>query len=90
MFAHFDRFSISMTKVQAESASHPGQCDSDVAQLLKVPAIRRQLSKIGDSDLVGELQGYGAWSDEELSNRADNEARIIWIAAGDITEELTK
>jgi len=88
MIAYFDRFSIVLTKDQASSASHPGECDADVAALLKLPNIKRQLKKISDTDLTEELREYGAWSDEELKSRVDNESRIIWIAAGNIIEEL--
>ena len=76
-----------MTRAQAEGASHPGPCDDDVAELVQVPAIRRQLRKISDEDLREELREYGAWSDEELQDRQENELRIVWIAAGDICEE---
>lgn len=90
MYATFNRFEIKMTKAQAESASHPGQCDSDVAALLQLPEIKRQLAKIPDATLTEELKEYGAWDDGELQDRADNESRIIWLAACDITEEAQR
>ena len=86
MYASFNHFEIELTKKQAISASHPGPCDLDVKALLRIPAIKKQLAKISDSDLTAELYDYGAWDEVELANRADNEARIIWIAAGDIAE----
>jgi hypothetical protein len=86
MYASFNHFEIEMTKKQALSASHPGLCDLDVKALLRIPAIKRQLAKISDSDLTAELSEYGAWDETELSNRAENEERIIWIAAGNIAE----
>ena len=88
MYATFERFEIKMTKDQAASASHSGRCDDDVAALLELPSIKRQLKKINDEDLAAELSEYGAWDDEEIQNRADNEARIVWLAAGNITEDL--
>lgn len=88
MWATFNRFEIEMTKRQAESASHPGPCDNDVEILLQDRKIKRQLAKIPDKKLAEELKEYGAWSDEELENRKENEARIIWLAAGNIIEEL--
>jgi hypothetical protein len=86
MFASFNRFEIELTREQAAGASHSGACDDDVAALLTIPKVRRQLKKIPDEVLAAELQEYGAWDETELSSRADNEARIIWIAAGDILE----
>ena len=87
MTEYFNRFSITMTKSQARSVSHSGQCDDDVQHLLTIPAIRRQLRKIPDADLIAELKGYGAWTDADLANRADNEARLIWITGCNITEQ---
>jgi len=77
---------LQMTKAQAASASHQGQCDDDVAALAKHPKIARQLAKINPKALRDELQGYGAWDDAELSDHAQNLQRILWIAAGDIVE----
>ena len=86
MFATFNRFEIQMTKQQALACSHPGPCDSDVNELLQDKKIARQLKKISDADLAAELGEYGAWDEEELKDREQNEARIIWLAAGDIVE----
>ena len=86
MFAAFNRFEIQMTKQQASACSHPGPCDSDVKELLQDKKIVRQLKKISDADLSAELREYGAWDEEELKDREQNEARIIWLAAGDIVE----
>jgi len=87
MYAQFNNFEIEMTLKQAQSASHSGSCDNDVNELLQLPKIKRQLAKIPDDKLVKELSEYGAWDETELANRQDNESRIVWIAANDITEE---
>jgi hypothetical protein len=84
MYASFNHFEIEMTKKQAISASHPGPCDLDVKALLHIPAIKKQLARIPDDVLAAELYDYTDW---DVSNRAENEERIIWIAAGDITED---
>lgn len=83
MWASFNSFEIKMTKAQALSASHQGQCDDDVASLVALPVIRRQLNKISNSVLAAELREYGVWTAVDLSDRQANEYRIIWIAAGD-------
>lgn len=88
MYAQFNRFAIQMTKDQALNVSHSGSCDSDVAYLLQDKKIIRQLKKISDDDLRAELKEYGAWDTEELNNRSDNEARIVWIAGGNIADEI--
>jgi len=85
-YALFNYFEIRLTLGDALSGSHSGRCDSDVADLLEKPYIARQLDKIPDSLLIAELSEYGAWNDTELSDRQENNARIIWIAAGNIRE----
>ena len=88
MIAYFNDFSIKMTKAQAQSASHQGDCDRDVEALTQLPSIRRQLAKIPTPAIAAELKEYGCWTPEELSDRSANDQRIIWIAAGNIVEGL--
>ena len=80
MWATFERFELQLTMRQAKACAHVGRCDEDVAELLKVPSVRRQLAAISDEALAAELRECGAWDDEELKSRADNEARVLWEA----------
>jgi len=70
--------------------SHSGPCDDDVDAHLFLPKFRRQFRKIDPEDIRAELKeyGYGAWDAEELADDAKNQARILWIAAGDINEGI--
>lgn len=86
MWATFENCEFEMTRAQAESGSHQGQCDEDVAGLVKVLKIRRQLDKLGPETIRAALVPYGAWDDEELADDAENRLRFVWIAAGNITE----
>ena len=88
MYALFNRFEIELTKKQAESVSHSGDCEQDVNILLQDKKVIRQLKNIPDDKLREELKEYGAWNDEELQDRKANEQRIIWIAGCNIIEEL--
>lgn len=90
MIAMMEGFDIEMTLEQARGASHPGPCDAEVAALLLVPAIRRQLKKLLDVELRDELRSTGAWEDHELQDRATNEARVVWLAACQISEEAAE
>jgi hypothetical protein len=81
------RIELQMTLAQAQGASHQGQCDADVEDLSKEPAIARQLAKINPETLRTELKEYGAWDADELSDHNQNLQRILWLAAGDIVEE---
>jgi hypothetical protein len=86
--ACFERFYIELNYDDAASASHPGPCDDEVATLLEIPYIQEQLDNIPDDTLVNELREYGAWDASELADRSANNARIIWLAAGNILEAV--
>jgi hypothetical protein len=84
-YTHYDgltgRDTVTLTMDQAESCSHPGPCDDDVAALLDDVEI-----KPTPSELRAMLGEYGAWDDDQLSDDDDNRARMLWIAACDIAE----
>jgi len=87
MYASFNYFEIEMTKRQAESVNHPGPCDNDVEILLQDKKIKRQLKKIPDDKLRTELKEAGI-DPENLQTRHDLESYIIWIAGGNIMDEI--
>lgn len=84
------RIELQMTAAQARGTSHQGQCDADVAALALEPSIAKQLSKLDPVLLAAELREYGAWEPRELADHQQNLQRILWIAAGDIREELAQ
>jgi hypothetical protein len=86
--AYFERFTLNLTEEQAKSGSHQGECDDDIAVLLEVPEIARQLDSILPSNLVKELLEYGAWDEAELLDHEANKARILWIACGNILDDI--
>lgn len=90
MQAYFNRFVISMTKKQAESASHQGSCDDDVEFLCRNMKIDAQLRKILPADIAAELREYDAWDETELADHKQNLRRIVWIAAANIVEGALK
>lgn len=79
---------LQITKEQAKSASHQGQCDDDVKALSEVPAIRRQLNKIDAQELADALSEYGAWDETELKDHEQNLQRALWLACGDIVDNI--
>lgn len=81
------RIELTMTLAQARSVSHSGQCDADVEELIRVPAIARQLAKMDKDTLAQELKEYGAWDETERADHAANQRRIVWLAGGDIADE---
>lgn len=80
------RIELQITKRQAEACSHPGPCDSDVADLRKAPTIRRQLDKLNPALVAECLKEYGAWDADELSDHDQNLTRLLWVACCDIAE----
>jgi hypothetical protein len=86
--AYFEHgFSIDMTAEDAESVSHPGPCDTDVAALVSKDYIVKQLDAIDPDSIRKELKRYGAWDEEELADDEKNRERIVWVAGGNIIEE---
>jgi len=81
------KIKLSITKEHANRGYHQGQCDEDIKALLKEPSIAQQFSSISYQDLVECLSEYGAWDEVELSNRHDNEMRLLWIACADLVED---
>ena len=79
-----------LTADDARGASHPGACDDDVAALLREPYVAAQLEGIGAAGIRDALKPVGAWEDDELSDDDANRARFVWIAAGQIADELSE
>ena len=86
-YASFNHFELGMTREEAESCSHSGDCMADVVELMKKPHIKKQLDELDPDKLRKELKEYGAWDNEELKDNEANKKRILWLAAGNITEE---
>jgi hypothetical protein len=82
------RIELQITKKQALSCSHAGPCDQDIAELMKAPAINRQLKKLDPALVALCLKEYGAWDAAELSDHTDNLTRLLWCACCDIAESL--
>ena len=78
---------LNITKNQAEIGYHTGSCDAGIDDLLELLPIRKQLNNVDPSLIAQVLRGYGAWTDEELSDHTQNKKRLLWIACGDIEDE---
>lgn len=91
MLAPFNRFEIQMTAAEAASATQPGKdALEDVRALLRQPKIARQFRKISDDAIRAELKEYGTWDAAELADTTANRERILWLAAGNITDEIAQ
>lgn len=75
-----------LTIDDALSVSGPGDATSNVDALMRVPYVREQLDKIDPEELRRELEGYGAWGEEELADHEENLRRFVWVAGNNIVE----
>jgi hypothetical protein len=82
------RIELNIPKGLASLGYHSGACDSDIEMLMNIDSIWHQLSGIAPQVLSDELKEFGAWDSEELANHEDNLARILWIACGDLVDEM--
>lgn len=61
-----------------------GSNDAAVEKACKHWRVKKKLAQYTDEELAEELSKYGAWDEDELKNRKDNEARIVWSLAWDV------
>ena len=80
--AYFNRFELEIPEDSVDDCSHPGPCDDDVASWVD----EVDWDQVAPTEIRAELGEYGAWDDDELSNDAANRRRILWLAAGNISE----
>jgi len=80
------RIELDIKMKDAHIGSHQGQCDADIAHLLTVPYIKKQLAKLNPELVAKCLKEFGAWDSEELANHEDNLSRLLWVACCDLVE----
>jgi hypothetical protein len=81
-------FSLTMTRKQAQSASGAGDQTESVTTLCREPTIAAQLDRLDPEAIRKELRESGAWDAAELADDSANRARLIWIVACDLREEM--
>jgi hypothetical protein len=82
-------FEIEMKTDDIISATKPGPVDETIAAMLEEEFYSAQLDAIPADKIRSELSEYGAWDDDELKDDDQNRARILWIAAGNIKDEMS-
>ena len=81
-------FFFYVTKCDSKKGSHQGQCYDDIKEIHKKRYIRRQLKSIPDDILILALTEHGAWEDDELKDRIENEFRLLWLACCGVSEDI--
>lgn len=77
---------------QARHACPPGQDSSPyIAELIQDQHLAAQIAELNRAAVVAYLARFGAWNDIEQNEqtaegRAENTARLVWVACGDINE----
>lgn len=79
---------IGSIELPEDVAHHCSHSDEDVERALELPEVKAEMAEIDKEDLKKELAEYGVWTDEQLNDHSENIKRILWIAAGNIMDEL--
>jgi hypothetical protein len=69
---------------QAKSLAGQGDCDGVVTEALRDNP--KLFEDIPDAILKTRLEDFGAWDEDELSSREENEKRALWILAGNAVD----
>lgn len=81
----YDKFSLRLTKKDAEQGFHSGSCDHDINMLMSIPRIKKQLDAIDNSILFEYVQSCGTGLDADASTDTI-QSYMLWIACGDYIE----
>ena len=79
---YFNNRKLDIPEQAIEDCSCSGSNDNALAQWVS----HVNFGELSDNDIVSELEDCGAWSTEELQDRALNETRLLWIACHSIKE----
>jgi hypothetical protein len=79
---------LQIGRADALSGCHSGACDDDIEWLRRAPYIQAQLDALDEALVSDELKEYGAWDDLERADHEANLSRLLWIACGDIRDNI--
>lgn len=80
-------YEFELTEEDARLGCHQGNCDDDCAMLQTIPYIKEQLKRFSVKAMKGICMEYGL-DGAERYNRDELEQSIIWLAAGNINEDV--
>lgn len=80
------RLELALSVDQAARGYHSGACDLDIEALMQDPDVSAQLLAFDPLQVAAALKKYGTWDSEDLANHADNLARLLWLACGDLVD----
>ena len=84
-------FEFGMTAEDARMCCHSGECDYDCEAARNIPYIREQLDALTDKQMEAAVREYGVEFEEYKGREVPRkvlELYVVWLAAGDICEDL--
>lgn len=86
-YATFSLFDFEISGDVVELCSQSGDMQNYVRESLS-GELRTELEKIDPAKISSVLKGYGAWDEDQLKDNEANLERLLWIACGDISENI--
>ena len=86
-YTYLNNIEFEMTFEDARLGYHQGDCQADCEQLIQVPYIKEQLSKLTDEQMRSICREYGV-DGVDKRTRTELEVLVVWLAAGDISVQL--
>jgi hypothetical protein len=84
-------FEFGMKYGDAKQCSHMGRCDDDCEAMNSVPYIRKQLDNLTNAQMEAAIREYGVEFEEHEGREVPRETLelyIVWLAAGDIVDDV--
>lgn len=89
MIAQFERFELPIPiSVVLNCSQVQKDATDDVDYALRCTPVGDAVDALAPDLIREELRDYGTWDDEELADDEENRARLVWIAACNVREEL--
>jgi len=84
-------FELMMKYGDAKACCHPGPCDYDCEGVMQLPYMRQQLDQLTNKQIEVAVREYGVQFEEYEGREVPRnilELYLVWLAAGDIVDEV--
>ena len=90
-YTYVSSIEFMMKYSDAKMCSHIGRCDDDCEIACDMPYIRKQLDQLSDKQMELAIREYGIEFEEYKGKEIPRnvlELYIVWLAAGNITDDV--
>lgn len=87
-FADFNYFDFQVKGSIVALCSQSGNMEDNIRQSLEDEELKEELSKLDPDKIRIELKECGTWDEEELKDNEANISRLLWVACGNISENV--